>query len=553
MESAPVRAVRQLNLSRSNSQRSLILAMLDPSFYPHEPSEVTHLETHISHLFFAGELVYKIKKALRYSFVDYSTLAKRRFFLHEELRLNRRLAPSVYLGVLPISRDDHGWQLGSDLRPAEYILVMRRLPARRMLDDLLERGQVTPQMMRALAEFLAPFHSEAPRDQKIRARGNPDAIRKVWEGNLADLAPFVGRLLDAETFETLRANGAGFLAEQRELMLDRAREGRTREVHGDLHCEHICFAPEGIQIFDCVEFSPQLRCCDVASEIAFLMMDMEFRGAGELAREFLKRYLELTEDGELTKLLPFYQCYRALVRGKVYALQSEDKADPAARYLDLAYSYTWRQLKPFVVMICGLTGSGKSTLARALSRRLGAPVISSDVTRKALAGASERRGRVPYESGIYSLSMTDTTYDKIAAEAEKHLTAGEGVILDATFHKAAQRSAIFELAEKSGSPVALIRCHAPEGLTQERLLKRAAEGRDISDGSWEIYLKQREIAEPMAESSREPCLALNTEAPIAQLCSKAEQFLRSTFLDRRTECNSHRIQNSAANLFSASR
>ncbi len=517
--------------SKPNSRKSLSLAMLDPSFYPHRPSEVTHLETHISHLFFAGELVYKIKKPLRYSFLDYSTLARRRFFLHEELRLNRRLAPSVYLGVLPISHDDHGWQLGSDLHPAEYVLIMRRLPEKRMLDYLLERGQVSSQMVEALAELLAPFHAQAAADRSIRACGHPKAIRKVWEENLADLSPFVGHLLDGETFEAIRAFGARFMAEHRELMLRRARAGCIREVHGDLHCEHICFVPEGIQIFDCVEFSSQLRCCDVASEVAFLMMDMESRGAKEHAHEFLRRYLELTKDPELPKLLPFYQCYRALVRGKVFGLHSEEKADVASRYFDLAYSYTWQQFKPFVVMICGLTGSGKSTLARALSRRLGLPVISSDATRKALAGISERR-EVSYGEEIYSPSMTEMTYAKMAAAAEQHILAGEGAILDATFQRAAHRSAILELARRRGAPLALIHCRAPENLVQERLFKRAQEGTDLSDGRWEIYEQQKDAFEPITEFSPRTYLALDTESPPEMLTERVESFLLSVLKKR---------------------
>jgi aminoglycoside phosphotransferase family enzyme/predicted kinase len=551
MEAAHFIPLGESSSAGSNSHQSLLSAMLDPAFYPDGPSEVTHRETHISHLFFAGELVYKIKKSVRYSFVDYSTLARRKFFLQEELRLNRRLAPSVYLAILPISHDDYGWQLGSDAHPAEYVLVMRRLPEKRMLDYLLERGQVTPQMMAALAEILVPFHHEAARGQRKHAYGHPSSAQKIWEENLADLAPFVGRTIDAESLAAIRAFGGRFLDENAELMCRRAAEGRIRELHGDLHCEHICFAPEGIQIFDCVEFSPQLRRCDVASEVAFLLMDLEARGAKEQGRQFLERYLELTEDSELPKLLPFYQCYRALVRGKVYSLISQDTVGAASRYFDLAYSYTWRQSKPFVIMISGLTGSGKSTLARALSRRLGVPVINSDVVRKGIAGTSNRRNQVSYAEGIYSASMTGRAYRKMTEEAERHLAAGEGVILDATFQKASQRSAVFEAAERRGAPVAIIHCHSREGLIRERLARRAEAGNDISDGAWPVYLKQKDLFEPFAESSN--YFALDTEPPVADLCGKAEQFLRAAFPSHCETADSYRIQPSDSNLLSASR
>ena len=546
MEAAHFIPLGESSSAESNSHKSLLSAMLDPAFYPHGPSEVTRRQTHISDLFFAGELVYKIKKNVRYSFVDYSTLARRKFFLEEELRLNRRLAPSVYLGILPISHDEHGWQLGSDAQPVEYVLVMRRLPERRMLDYLLERGQVTPRMMAALAEILVPFHHEAARGQRKHAHGHLLSAQKIWQENLADLPPFVGRTIDAESLAAIRAFGGRFLDEHAELMLRRAREGRTRELHGDLHCEHVCFAPEGIQIFDCVEFSPQLRRIDTASEVAFLLMDLEARGAKELGREFLRRYLELADDRELPELLPFYQCYRALVRGKVFSLISEDKADAAARYFDLADSYTWHGVKPFVVMICGLTGSGKSTLARALARRLGAPVVNSDVVRKGLAGTSTRRNNVAYGDGIYNPSMTGRAYRKMTEEVERHLSAGEGVIVDATFQKAAQRSAVFEAAARNGAPLAIVHCHSREGIIQERLIRRAEDGRDISDGTWRVYLKQREVFEPFVESAS--YFALNTEAPVAELCGEVEQFLRKTFSGMRGKTGSYSIQSSASNL-----
>lgn len=514
--------------SLSHKRRgSLLQAMLDPDFYPRRPLGVSHRETHISHLFFAGDLVYKIKKNVRYSFVDYSTLERRLFFLQEELRLNRRLAPSVYLGILPISRDDYGWQLGSDAHTAEYVLVMRRLPERRMLDNLLDTGQATPAMMDEVAETLAPFHATAPNGRKVRVYGDPARIRAVWTENLSDLDPFIGRTVDARTIAAIRAFGENFLAQNSELMLRRALRGYTREVHGDLHCEHICFAPEGIQIYDCVEFSRRFRCIDVASEVAFLTMDLQARGALEHARRFIKRYVELTQDAELTRLLPYYECYRALVRAKVFSLIFPHGAAIAARYFDHAYSHTWRSSKPFVVLVTGLTGSGKSTLARALGPRLGVKVISSDLTRKSIAGTDGGRQNVKYSEGLYSPAMTARAYRKITELADNCLAAGDSVILDATFHRAAPRAAVLEMAERCGAAVVVIDCHARDDLVRERLVSRAAARNDASDGNWQIYLKQKELFEPFPSGLAR--LELDTELPVAQLIAKAEDFLRAAF------------------------
>jgi hypothetical protein len=322
--------------SPGDSEPSLVAAMLDPSFYPGGVVQVSHKETHISHLFFAGNLAYKIKKPVRFSFLDFSTMARRRYFLQEEMLVNARLAPSVYLGVLPISYADGWWRLGSFDDPMEYALVMRRLPERRMLDFMLERGQANPQMMEMLAAVLARFHARSKTGLRISASGEPDAIRRLWEENLADIRAFVGRLLDSETLESVERFGARFLSVHRNLFIERVRSGRIREGHGDLHCEHVCFAPEGVQIFDAIEFSRRIRCCDVASEIAFLLMDLESRGAWELARDFLRSYVSLSNDARLLELLPFYKCHRALVRGKVIGLRSVGRSAPASRYFQLA-------------------------------------------------------------------------------------------------------------------------------------------------------------------------------------------------------------------------
>jgi aminoglycoside phosphotransferase family enzyme/predicted kinase len=508
------------------SQALVLSAMMDPSFYPKRPPEVTRKETHISHLFFAGDLVYKIKKAVRFSFLDYSTLKRRRHFLHEEMRLNRRLAPSVYLGVLPICYDSSAWRLGGDGHPVEYTLVMRRLPERRMLPFLLESGQVTSEMIVALAEVLAPFHAQAEIVRDIKAVGYSQAVKTEWNENLSDLEPFVGKWIDAAMFHALKDFGVDFIDRHCDLFRRRVTEGRVRDVHGDLHCEHVCFAPDGIQIFDCIEFSAKFRCCDIASEIAFLLMDLEFRGANALADDFLKRYLDLMDDRELALLLPFYKCYRALVRGKVEILRSHGMTDKASRYLRLAARLSWEPMKPFLVMVCGLTGSGKSILAREVGERLGMPIISSDQVRKIIAGVSGSQ-KVGFSQGIYSSAMTERTYAEMAREAEKQLVAGRGAILDATFGERANRERILRLAKKHGTPLIVIHCRAAEEIARKRLAQRAAEGQDVSDGRWEIYVEQRAAFQPIQEVAPDDYFELDTDRPVTTLACECEKFLRS--------------------------
>jgi aminoglycoside phosphotransferase family enzyme/predicted kinase len=505
-------------------QEGLLAAMMQPDFYPRAPERVTHTETHISHLFFAGDLVFKIKKAVRFSFLDYSTVALRRFFLNEELRLNRRLAPSVYLGVMPISLDESGWRLGGWAEPAEYALVMRRLPERRMLPFLLETRQLTPKLMRELAEVLAKFHGQAERVYVTAAEDYVRRVQKPWHENFTDLEPFTGKLVDVETFRILKGFGARFFERCRDMLVRRAAEGWVRDVHGDLHCEHVCFAPEGVQIFDCIEFNSDLRCCDLASEIAFLLMDLEFRGGKPLVRPFLARYRELLEDPDLPQLLPFFSCYRALVRGKVHALRGRESE--AARYLRFAARYSWLEHKPFLVMVCGLTGSGKSTLARELGERLDMPVFSSDAVRKAMAEGPGNH-RDPYETGLYTPAVTERVYRRLTREAEKSIREGSGAILDATFIERSKREKIVRAAAKTKTPLFVIECRAVDETTEKRLAQRAAEGKGLSDGRWEIYIKQKAAYKPMEEFPEANRLVLDTARPLDLLAMNCEKFLRA--------------------------
>ncbi len=514
------------NWTMDNTHESLVQAMLDPAFYPKPPAEVTHRTTHISHLFFAGALVFKVKKAVRYAFLDYSTLKRRRHFLQEELRLNRRLAPSVYIGVMPITFDDLGWRLGGWAEPVEYTLVMRRLPDKRMLPSLLETEQVTPAMMRELAEFLARFHREAERVTGITAENYAAIVQKQWNKNLAELEPFIGELFDGESFGALQKFAADFIEQHGELFARRAAQGWIRDVHGDLHAEHICFAPEGIQIFDCVEFDARLRHCDLASEIAFLLMDMEMRGGKDLIEPFLRRYGELIDDPEGGELLPFWKCYRALVRAKVYALRGAGDSDMARRYFFHAARTVWQSLPPFIVMVSGLTGSGKSTLARALSARTGMALLQSDMIRKELAGKTGRQ-TVPYSAGIYSPALTEKTYTTMARRAERLSAQGKGVIVDATFGRRAQREKIIRFAAKQRIAAFMIHCSVDEQAIQTRLAQREAEGRDISDGRWEIYLEQKDAFEEIGEIAADSRLELNTDAPVELLITACEKFLRA--------------------------
>jgi predicted kinase len=261
--------------------------------------------------------------------------------------------------------------------------------------------------------------------------------------------------------------------------------------------------------------------------MAFLAMDLAVRGGEFAIKPLLARYLELLDDPEMSMLLPFYQGYRAVVRAKVHALRAGEINEDSARYLRFAGRFTWSPMKPFVVMIFGLTGSGKSTLARELGERLGMPVINSDVIRKAIAGKSGRQV-VPLNQGIYSSKMTEKTYTRMRQEAEKQILEGEGAILDATLGQRAHRERIVRLAENHRVPFVMIHCVASDEMTKRRLDQREAEGKGVSDGRWEIYSEQKAAFEPISELPLVVnCLKLNTEAPLDELVRVSETFLRA--------------------------
>jgi hypothetical protein len=496
-----------------------------PDFYPNPCAEITHKETHISHLFFAGDLVYKVKKPVHFSFLDYSSLAKRRHFLEEELRLNRRLAPSVYLGIEPIVMDKSGWHLDGSGEPVEYTLLMRRLPEKRMMRGLLETRQVTKQMMRELAKVLADFHNKAERVRALDAGEYFASLKKHFSENLTDLERYISRRSEHDALGAIGRAGMEFLQANKNLLVGRVKDGWIRDVHGDLHTEHICFAPEGIQIFDCIEFNASLRRCELASEIAFLSMDIAVRGGESLRSPFLDRYRELLPDPQMPQLLSFFECYRALVRAKVHALRIGKWSDETARYFRFAQRFAWARSKPFVVLICGFSGSGKSALARALGERLDVPVYNSDLVRKEISGIKGRH-LVALNEGIYAPATTAKTYAAMAYAAEKQIIRGNGVILDATFGARTQRQEIARLAALHRIPLAVIHCSASDAVIERRLRDRAAQGADISDARWEIYVAQKRAHERIDEFAAENVLELDTDAPIEELVQRCEEFLR---------------------------
>jgi len=325
-------------------------ALLDPRAYPDPPRQVTMGQTQMSWLFFTDDHVYKVKKPVDLGYLDYTTLEQRRFLCHQEVELNRRLCPDVYLGVVAISR--RGDRISIDTSPSgeviEYAVKMRRLPQAAMMDVLLTNHRVTPEMVARVARRLAEFHRQAATSADINAFGTIQAITTNTEENFTQTEPYIGRTISAEQFRHIRAYTDSFLDRNADRFRQRITDGKIRDCHGDLHAAHICF-DDGICIYDCIEFNDRFRYCDVASEVAFLVMDLDYHHEPGLGRQFVAAYVESSRDPDLLGVLNFYECYRAYVRGKVEGFKLDDPyiaagektslLAKAQRYFDLAAAY----------------------------------------------------------------------------------------------------------------------------------------------------------------------------------------------------------------------
>lgn len=484
----------------------LIPALSDPSLYPHRPDSVQVVQTHISVVFIAGELVYKIKKPLDLGFLDFTTLEKRKHFCQQEVRLNSRFSEGIYLGLESIHEGPSGINLKEEGAEIEAAVIMRRIPHDRLLIGMLENDQVTPELLDRLAERLAYFHSHADRDPQIASFGSSHVIRQNLKENFEQTIPYVGRTVDAQTHEAISTLAIEFLEKHQSLFQQRMERGFIRDCHGDLHLEHVVILDE-IMLYDCIEFNDRFRYGDTAADLAFLLMDLDFRGYPAFADRIAGRYAERSGDSEMLSLLGFYKSYRAFVRGKVEGFildepeisqsERESARDMAKKYFALSLAYLKPRRPPVLVLTTGLMGAGKSWLASRLGQRLGITPLRSDVLRKEIQGVSplERRFQ-PYGTGIYSADATEQTYEALLERAAKALLSGESAIVDASFSRFRHRERARELACKAGARFRIVECTAPNAEIGRRLEERAAKKDEPSDGRLEIFEAQKRDFEP---------------------------------------------------------
>jgi uncharacterized protein len=485
----------------------LIKGLSEPSIYPVPPERVDIVQTHGSVVFIAGDLVYKVKKPVNLGFLDFSTLEKRRFFCEREVVLNSRFSHDIYLGVAPIFEGPDGFNFDGVGTEVDAAVVMRRIPDDCFLIVMLEKDQVTPTILDRLADRLAYFHSRAHRSPEISAFGKIDVIHGNLKENFDQVAPFVGRTLDRETYDFISRTATDFLFLREALFHDRVRGGFIRDCHGDLHTDHVLML-DGIMFYDCIEFNDRFRYGDTAADLGFLLMDLEFLGFPAYAKRVTERYVAYSGDRDILALLDFYKSYRAFVRGKVLSLaldEPEISSDQktalslrAREHFALALACFTPAPPPTLIVMSGMTGTGKSTLAALLDKRLGIENLGSDVIRKRLYNVPKFQHSLDkFESGVYTPSATELTYTTLLANARLELELGNSVILDASFMRHSHRQAAWELARATGARFRIVQCTAPDHIVRSRLEARQLRKDEPSDGRWEIYCEQKTHFEPM--------------------------------------------------------
>lgn len=493
-------------MGQGQNSQEVVRAMGRPEFYPHAVTGLRHLQTHLSHIFLTGPFAYKLKKPVDLGFADFRALAARRRFCNDELFLNRRLAPEVYLEVLAVVQGPGGPALAAQASPGgpvlDYVLKMVQMDAGRMMDRLLDAGQVDAGQVRGLARVLAGFYRRAGRGPQVDFSGRPQQVRLNVEENFRQTEHSKGVTVSPARWQAVADYSLDFLRRQRRLFEQRVAQGRIVDGHGDLHSGNINLpATDRPIIFDCIEFNERFRHQDQACDLAFLAMDLDFHGRPDLSQALVQEFVARSGDQVLPAVLDFYKCYRAVVRAKVYGFMFEDPEverderfrdlDRARAYWRLAAGYAGGEPPFFLLCFMGRMGTGKSFLAQALQRTLGWRIFSSDLLRKDRAGLKPgERSYDAWGQGLYGPQAIQATYQALLDGAGVQLAMGAGAIVDASLREEAWRRRFRELAARYDARLLFVEVYAAPEVVAERLAQREAAGGSASDGRRELVAAQ---------------------------------------------------------------
>jgi uncharacterized protein len=513
----------------TNRTEAIAAAMSLPAFYAHSPADVQLHETHISWVFLAGDRAFKLRKPLVFPFLDYGTAERRRHMCEEELRLGRRLAPDLYLGLHAVIPRGDGFALAEagHADACEHVVEMRRFDEAQTLSARLARGEVDEQQTRALARRIAAFHADAdpaPPD----SFGSPQVAATVSE-NFTTLLGFAAEIGDPRLAAAHRF-AVAFLHGRHDDLAARVAAGCVRECHGDLRAEHVILDGARVEIFDPVEFDPALRLIDVAADLAFLVMELEEAGRADLARALVDEYRTAGGDDGGDALLGFYATYRAWVRAKVACLRAGElppggqrsrELDHARSLAELGERLAWRARRPLVLVVCGSAATGKTHLAQELARSAGLVHLSSDVVRKELAGLAPEQ-RAPLSE--YSEEASVRTYTDLGARAAAAVDSG-GAVVDATFRRRGHRDAFHDAYAEAGPSPLFVECRAPAAVIAERARGRELDPHHTSDATAEIAARQVAEFEPLDEVEPDLHVTVRSDRDVRDLVDDVEAAL----------------------------
>jgi aminoglycoside phosphotransferase family enzyme/predicted kinase len=511
-------------VSNQAISNELICALQNPLLFDHPVKQFSVIETHISWVILTGFFAYKIKKPVNLGFVDFSTLDRRRYFCIEELRLNRRFAPDIYLNVIPIRGSYLQPCFGNEGEVIEYAVKMREFSQQGLLNNYASEKQLKPAHIESLADVVGELHRIAPSAEPDSLFGSVGTVTEWTRENFEKIEAEVPKGMLPEYFESLKKWCLWSSDKRLSNIVKRQAKGFVRECHGDLHLGNIAFIDGRITPFDCIEFNPSLRWIDTTSEIAFVAMDLCAHGYPEYAWQFVNRYLQSSGDYAGIALLRYYFVYRAMVRAKVEALRvtqgnlaanHQDQSYHAARhYMDLAQQWATNH-RPAVIIMHGLSGSGKSTLARQLTGIPGAIQIRSDVERKRIFDLDpEQDSKSTVAQNIYTQNATDRTYDQLENLAEEIILADFTVIIDASFLKVIHRDQFRQLALKHGVPFILLHCDASRDALRDRIVQRMESQLDPSEANLSVLQHQLETQEEITPKERNHVKIISSTEPI---------------------------------------
>ncbi|MGI9533650.1 MAG: AAA family ATPase [Thermodesulfobacteriota bacterium] len=519
-----------MRIKKLGHRNELIKFLEDKSSYPHHPKSVKHIQTHSSDVFIVPPYVYKIKKSVNLQFLNFSSLSKRKYFCEREVELNRRLSDGIYLDVIKIFKKNGKLTFGNSDRVIEYAVKMKKLPEKYFVKNLLKKGQVNNNDFVNIVEKLVNFYKDQPLNTDINNFGSPEKVKFTIDQNLELSKKFINKTISSSCYDALKLYNGLFFKKNSKLFEKRIKLGFIKDCHGDLHLEHINIAPGRLNIFDCVEFNNRLRYIDIASDLAFLAMDLDFNGYYKFSNLVVSEFSNKIKDKTIYEIIDFYKCYRAYVRGKVESIRSESRdisekekllsSVKAKEYFRLALKYSLFGSNPFTIVIFGLIGTGKSTIAELLAEELSAIVISSDNVRKEITGTklTERKFK-GYNKGIYTSRITEKTYSEILRRSLNEISKGNNVILDASYSRKKYRETLKRKLKEKRIRLFFIETTAPKNTLIKRLLERERK-KSISDARLEILEDFKKQYEEPKDLNKNIYLKINTNKTTMELFDK---------------------------------